>query len=123
MPSHGVSQETEKGMCTQEFSVPLQDTAVGHYSPGAGAGTGINLTVTAGPSAEMRTAMPEQTTAGGCLKLGETLVAEGLSVCAPPETDTGVDHKGTIRHSASFELQSGFELAHSCLDVHWCLGG
>jgi len=62
-PTLGVSQETKKGICTYEFSVPLQDTAVGHYSLGAGAGTGLNLTVTAGPSAEMCPAMHEQTTA------------------------------------------------------------
>ncbi len=45
-----------KGICTSEFSVPLRDTAFGHYSLGAGAGTDIKLTVTAGPSAEMRAA-------------------------------------------------------------------
>jgi hypothetical protein len=57
-PAAGFSDDN--GMCVYEFSVPLQDTALGHYSLGAGAGTGLNLTVTAGPSAEMRKAMQEQ---------------------------------------------------------------
>ena len=47
-------------MCVYEFSVPLRDTTFGHYSLGAGAGTGLKLTVTAGPSAEMRRAMQGQ---------------------------------------------------------------
>jgi hypothetical protein len=61
--SHGPAAGffSENGMCVYEFSIPLQDSAFGHYSLGAGAGTGLNLTVTAGPSAEMRRAMQEQT--------------------------------------------------------------
>jgi len=51
---------SESGMCVYEFSIPLQDSAFGHYSLGADAGTGLNLTVTAGPSAEMRRVMQEQ---------------------------------------------------------------
>lgn len=50
----------ENGMCVYEFSVPLQDTSFGHYSLGAGAGAGLNLTVAAGPSAEMRRTMQGQ---------------------------------------------------------------
>jgi hypothetical protein len=57
-PAAGFSDDN--GMCVYEFSVPLRDTAFGHFSLGAGAGTGIRLTVTAGPSAEMRKAMQEQ---------------------------------------------------------------
>jgi hypothetical protein len=57
-PAAGFSDDN--GMCVYEFSVPLRDTAFGHYSLGAGAGTGLNLTVTAGPSAEMRQAMQAQ---------------------------------------------------------------
>ena len=57
-PVVGLSREN--GMCVCEFSIPLQDSAFGHYSLGTGAGTGLNLTVTAGPSAEMRRAMQEQ---------------------------------------------------------------
>lgn len=57
-PAAGFSKEN--GMCVYEFSIPLQDSAFGHYSLGAGAGTGPNLTVTAGLSAEMRRAMQEQ---------------------------------------------------------------
>jgi hypothetical protein len=57
-PAAGFSDDN--GMCVYEFSVPLRDTAFGHYSLGAGAGTGLNLTVTAGPSAEMRRVMPER---------------------------------------------------------------
>lgn len=53
-PAAGFS--SENGMCVYEFSVPLQDTLFRHYSLGAGAGTGLNLTVAAGPSAEMRRA-------------------------------------------------------------------
>ena len=55
---------SEDGMCVYEFSVPLQDTAFGHYSLGAGAGAGLNLTVTAGPGAEMRRAMQEMRSQG-----------------------------------------------------------
>jgi len=58
-PAAGFS--SDNGMCIYEFSVPLQDTAVGHYSLRAGAGDGLTLTVTAGPSAEMRQAMQDQT--------------------------------------------------------------
>ena len=50
----------EDRMCVYEFSIPLQDSAFGHYSLGTGAGTGLNLTVTAGPSVEMHRAMQEQ---------------------------------------------------------------
>jgi len=57
-PAAGLSDDN--GMCVYEFSVPPRDTASGHYSLGAGAGTGLDLTVTAGPSAEMRQAMHEQ---------------------------------------------------------------
>jgi len=57
-PAAGFS--SENGMCVYEFSVPLRDTAIGHYSLDASAGTGLNLTVTAGPSAEMRGAMQQQ---------------------------------------------------------------
>ena len=46
------------------FSVPLQDTFLGHYARGAGVGTGLNLTVTAGPGAEMRRAMQEMRSRG-----------------------------------------------------------
>jgi hypothetical protein len=48
-PAAGFS--SDNGMCTYEFSVPLRDSAVGRYSLGAGVGTGLNLTVTAGPGA------------------------------------------------------------------------
>jgi len=60
--SHGPAAgfSSENGMCVYEFSIPLQDSAFGHYSLGAGVGTGLNLTVTAGPSAEMHRAMQEQ---------------------------------------------------------------
>ena len=61
-PAAGVSGDN--GMCIYEFSVPLQDTSVGHYSLGAGVGTGLNLTVTAGPDAEMRRAMQEMRSQG-----------------------------------------------------------
>jgi hypothetical protein len=61
-PAAGFSDDN--GMCVYEFSVPLQDTAVGHYSLGAGVGTGLNLTVTAGPDAEMRQAMHEMRSQG-----------------------------------------------------------
>ena len=61
-PAAGFS--SENGMCVYEFSVPLQDTALGHYSLGAGVGTGLNLTVTAGPDAEMRQAMHEMRSQG-----------------------------------------------------------
>jgi hypothetical protein len=54
-PAAGFS--SDDGMCIYEFSVPLQDTAFGHYTLGAGAGAGLNLTVTAGPSAAQREAM------------------------------------------------------------------
>jgi hypothetical protein len=54
-PAAGFS--SENGMCVYEFSIPLNDSAVGHYSLGASAGTGLNLTVTAGPSATQREAM------------------------------------------------------------------
>lgn len=57
-PAVGFS--SENGMCIYEFSVPFQDTAVGHYSLRAGAGADLNLTVSAGPSAEMRQAMQDQ---------------------------------------------------------------
>lgn len=57
-PAAGFS--SNNGMCIYEFSVPLRDSAPGHYSLGTGAGVGLNLTVTAGPSAEMRRAMQEQ---------------------------------------------------------------
>ena len=57
-PAAGFS--SDNGMCIYEFSVPLQDTAVGHYSLRAGAGDGLTLTVTAGPSAEMRQAVQDQ---------------------------------------------------------------
>lgn len=57
-PAAGFS--SENGMCVYEFSIPLQDSAFGHYSLGAGAGTGLNLTVTAGPSVEMRRTIQEQ---------------------------------------------------------------
>jgi len=57
-PAAGFS--SENGMCVYEFSVPPQDTSFGHYSLGAGVGTGLNLTVTAGPDADMRRAMQEQ---------------------------------------------------------------
>ena len=61
-PAAGFS--TDNGMCIYEFSVPLQDTAPGHYALGAGTGAGLNLTVTAGPSAEMRQAMQEMRSQG-----------------------------------------------------------
>jgi hypothetical protein len=61
-PAAGFSNDN--GMCVYEFSVPLQDTAFGHYSLGAGVGTGLNLTVTAGPDAEMRQAMHEMHSQG-----------------------------------------------------------
>jgi hypothetical protein len=57
-PAAGFS--SDNGMCIYEFSVPLQDTAADHYSLRAGAGDGLTLTVTAGPSAEMRQAMQDQ---------------------------------------------------------------
>ncbi|HTW90746.1 MAG TPA: hypothetical protein VMH22_03475 [bacterium] len=56
-PAAGFSDDN--GMCMYEFSVPLKDTAVGHYSLRAGAKDGLNLTVTAGPDAETRQAMQE----------------------------------------------------------------
>ena len=61
-PAAGFS--SENGMCVYEFSVPLRDTTLGHYSLRAGAGAGLNLTVTAGPSAEMRQAMQEMRSQG-----------------------------------------------------------
>lgn len=61
-PAAGFS--SDNGMCIYEFSVPLQDTSLGHYSLGAGVGTGLNLTVTAGPDAEMRQAMQEMRSQG-----------------------------------------------------------
>ena len=57
-PAAGFS--SDNGMCIYEFSVPLQDTVLGHYSLRAGTGDGLALTVTAGPSAEMRQAMRDQ---------------------------------------------------------------
>jgi hypothetical protein len=54
-PAAGFS--SENGMCVYEFSIPLNDSALGHYSLGAGAGTGLNLTVTTGPSAAQRESM------------------------------------------------------------------
>jgi hypothetical protein len=57
-PAAGFS--SDNGMCIYEFSVPLQDAAVGHYSLRVGTGDGLALTVTAGPSAEMRQAMRDQ---------------------------------------------------------------
>jgi len=62
-PAAGFS--SENGMCTYEFIVPLQDTAVGHYSLGAGVGTGLSLVVTAGPSAAQREAMRGKTQSEG----------------------------------------------------------
>jgi hypothetical protein len=62
-PAAGFSGES--GICVYEFSIPLQDTSFAHYSLGAGAGTGLNLTVAAGPSAEMRRAMQGQMQAQG----------------------------------------------------------
>jgi hypothetical protein len=56
---------SDNGMCIYEFGVPLQDTALGHYSLGAGVGTGLNLTVTAGPSAAEREAMRREMQRGG----------------------------------------------------------
>lgn len=84
-------------MCTYEFSVALQDTAVGHFSLGTGAGTGLNLTVTARPQRrDARDDTGADATAWILLKTGKSLVAEGLRACAPPEKDIGVHHKGTI---------------------------
>jgi len=57
-PAAGFS--SDNGMCVYEFSVPLQDTLLGHYSLGAGVGAGLNLTVTAGPDAAQREALREQ---------------------------------------------------------------
>jgi hypothetical protein len=57
-PAAGFSGED--GMCVYEFSVPLRDTAFGHYSLGVQAGTGLSVTVTAGLSAEARKAMRAQ---------------------------------------------------------------
>jgi len=57
-PAAGFSDEN--GMCVYEFSVPLRDTAFGHYSLGANAGAGLNLTVTAGLSSDQRREMREQ---------------------------------------------------------------
>lgn len=57
-PAAGFSDEN--GMCVYEFSVPLRDTAFGHYSLGVQAGTGLGVTVTAGLSADTRKAMREQ---------------------------------------------------------------
>jgi len=68
-PAAGFS--SENGMCVYEFSVPLHDTAFGHYSLGAGAGAGLNLTVAAGPSAEMRRAMQGQTRPQGPTEGGD----------------------------------------------------
>lgn len=62
-PAAGFSDDN--GMCVYEFSVPLLDTAVGHYSLRAGAKDGLDLTVTAGPDAEMRQAMQEARSQGG----------------------------------------------------------
>jgi hypothetical protein len=61
-PAAGFS--SENGMCVYEFSVPLQDTSLGHYSLGASAGAGLNLTVTAGPGAGMRRTMQEMRSQG-----------------------------------------------------------
>jgi hypothetical protein len=61
-PAAGFSEDN--GMCVYEFGVPLLDTAVGHYSLRAGAGIRLNLTVTAGPGAEMRRAMQEMRAQG-----------------------------------------------------------
>jgi len=55
----------ENGMCVYEFSIPLRDTALGHYSLDAGAGAGLNLAVTAGPSAAQREAMRDMQPEGG----------------------------------------------------------
>jgi hypothetical protein len=57
-PAAGFSDEN--GMCVYEFSIPLQDTAFGHYSLDARAGADLGVTVTAGVSAEARKAMREQ---------------------------------------------------------------
>ncbi len=57
-PAAGFSDEN--GMCVYEFSVPLRDTAFGHYSLGVQAGNGLSVTVTAGLSSEARRAMREQ---------------------------------------------------------------
>jgi hypothetical protein len=62
-PAAGFS--SENGMCVYEYSIPLNDSATGHYSLGAGAGTGLNLTVTAGPSAAQREAMRGEMQRGG----------------------------------------------------------
>jgi hypothetical protein len=62
-PAAGFS--SENGMCVYEFSVPLNDTAVGRYSLGASAGTGLNLTVTAGPGAAQREAVRGEMARGG----------------------------------------------------------
>jgi hypothetical protein len=51
---------SENGMCVYEFSIPLQDSAFGHYSLGARAGADLRVSVTAGPSAAQRQAMQER---------------------------------------------------------------
>jgi hypothetical protein len=62
-PAAGFS--SVNGMCIYEFSIPLNDSALGHYSLGAGVGTGLNLTVTAGPGAAQREAIRGEMARGG----------------------------------------------------------
>jgi len=62
-PAAGFS--SENGMCVYEYSIPLNDSATGHYSLGAGPGTELNLTVTAGPGPAQREAMRGEMQRGG----------------------------------------------------------
>jgi hypothetical protein len=47
-------------ICLYEFSIPLSDSTFGHYSIDTRPGTGLHVTVTAGPSDDERKAMREQ---------------------------------------------------------------
>lgn len=92
-PAAGFSDDN--GMCVYEFSLPLQDTAVGHYSLHAGAKDGLSLTVTAGPDAEMRQAMQEQMRSQGSSEGGGGFGGGGRGFGGHGGYGGGYGHGGT----------------------------